>query len=92
VLNLARITIVGEALSKLLDDLALGFDFLQQEHTAIRCDRASIKLGHHLPRSAGLKLQLFISTLCLHFLAPSWWNKHSVPNALSHGKDLSCSN
>jgi hypothetical protein len=39
-----------------------------------------------------LKLQLFISTLCLHFLAPSWWNKHSAPNALSHGKDLSCSN
>src|SRR5215510_140711 len=61
-LNQLRIAMVGEAGGKLSDDLPLRLDLFEEEHPAIGCDRPSLELGHHLPCSAGLKLEFFIST------------------------------
>src|SRR5262245_46151759 len=73
VLDLIRVSVISEAGRKLLDDLPLRLDLFEQQHAAIGGDRASIELGHHLPRSAGLKLELFISTLCLHLFVSFLW-------------------
>jgi hypothetical protein len=72
-LDLVRSAMIGEAGSELFADLPLRLDLFEQEHTAVGCNRAAIKLGHHLPRCGRLETRAFHFYTLSAFVCSFWW-------------------
>ena len=79
---------ISEAGCKLLDDLLLRLDLLEQQCASVRSNRSTVKLGDYIPPSAGLKDQPLASTHLSALIAPFLWSKVLFLNRLYHEKEL----
>ncbi len=64
VLNQRRIPPVDEALGEAAQQIDAAVHLAQQQHAAVAGQPVGGKLGYHLARKMGCKLEAFLSTLC----------------------------
>ena len=64
------ITVIGVAGGKLPDDARETFGLTQQQAPRIGSHLATVKTGHHISATEGVKRKRFWITLCTHGAAP----------------------